>query len=414
VQDSKAFTKCDDDLNRCLQELMKIKDEITGDLVGESRSLIERTHNIFAIDEAYLAREQNSSLKRLSWIIFILLPLLFVASLHGMNIDLLEDNPAWVTYFHIAISLFIVILSTVYILKVLDSQSIKKRIGQSSMRLFDWMQERRPPMSAVFNYFWKHTFTTSYNAETADQELGTISTEVSLFTRLISAARDGWAIILKDNLFISDMHPEQTLDLMVAAAQAGHVNVLKVFVDYQSTTTSLANASNCYSYFYPVLLKEAVEHQRPALVSFLCNPKVVQPDMLLYSKESVLEALDRCSNDVGYDLAHLPWHLSVVLSEAPDAIQSLSESSRESDSFGRLRGSNLTGIHYAELMHDWEMVQLLIDLGADVNVSFSLPTGQRTLHNPGRFSETGRYDEPDIAALRTLNIESTYEEWSSA
>ncbi|RPA71894.1 ankyrin [Ascobolus immersus RN42] len=37
--------------------------------------------NILSIDEAYRAREQNASIKRLSWITFIFLPLLFVAGL---------------------------------------------------------------------------------------------------------------------------------------------------------------------------------------------------------------------------------------------------------------------------------------------------------------------------------------------
>ncbi|EWC46382.1 hypothetical protein DRE_04325 [Drechslerella stenobrocha 248] len=62
------------------------------------RGQMQLIFNLISIDEAYRSREQNTSLKRLSWITFVFLPLLFISSLFGMNVDLLSDNPAWWWY----------------------------------------------------------------------------------------------------------------------------------------------------------------------------------------------------------------------------------------------------------------------------------------------------------------------------
>ncbi|EWC43946.1 hypothetical protein DRE_01298 [Drechslerella stenobrocha 248] len=64
----------------------------------ELRGMMQMVFSIVSIDEAYRSREQTQSLRRLSWITFIFLPLLFAASLFGMNIDILEDNPSWTWY----------------------------------------------------------------------------------------------------------------------------------------------------------------------------------------------------------------------------------------------------------------------------------------------------------------------------
>ncbi|KAK6532045.1 hypothetical protein TWF694_003208 [Orbilia ellipsospora] len=61
----------------------------------ELRSMMQMVFSLVSIDEAYRSREQAQSLKRLSWITFIFLPLMFVASLFGMNIDVLQNDPSW-------------------------------------------------------------------------------------------------------------------------------------------------------------------------------------------------------------------------------------------------------------------------------------------------------------------------------
>ncbi|KAK6343868.1 hypothetical protein TWF696_007522 [Orbilia brochopaga] len=69
----------------------------------ELRSMMQMVFSLVSIDEAYRSREQAQSLKRLSWITFIFLPLLFAASLFGMNVDILENNPSWTWYLVICV-----------------------------------------------------------------------------------------------------------------------------------------------------------------------------------------------------------------------------------------------------------------------------------------------------------------------
>ncbi|KAI5844235.1 hypothetical protein BZA05DRAFT_171187 [Tricharina praecox] len=57
-------------------------------LVKKVDDLFQRATNIMSIDEAHKAREQGASMRRLSWVTFIFLPLLFVASLYGMNVGI--------------------------------------------------------------------------------------------------------------------------------------------------------------------------------------------------------------------------------------------------------------------------------------------------------------------------------------
>ncbi|KAJ6256236.1 hypothetical protein Dda_9071 [Drechslerella dactyloides] len=86
-----------EELRRDKEYFLQVQDLIKGwevDLRGQMQLIF----NLISIDEAYRSREQNTSLKRLSWITFIFLPMLFMSSLFGMNIDLLVNNPAWWWY----------------------------------------------------------------------------------------------------------------------------------------------------------------------------------------------------------------------------------------------------------------------------------------------------------------------------
>ncbi|KAF3905303.1 hypothetical protein ABW21_db0209500 [Orbilia brochopaga] len=86
-----------EELRRDKEYFIQVQDVIKGwevDLRGQMQLIF----NLISIDEAYRSREQNTSLKRLSWITFIFLPMLFMSSLFGMNIDLLANNPAWWWY----------------------------------------------------------------------------------------------------------------------------------------------------------------------------------------------------------------------------------------------------------------------------------------------------------------------------
>ncbi|KAF3942431.1 hypothetical protein ABW19_dt0205661 [Dactylella cylindrospora] len=85
------------ELRRDKEYFLQVQDTLKGwevDLRGQMQLIF----NLISIDEAYRSREQNTSLKRLSWITFIFLPMLFMSSLFGMNIDLLANDPAWWWY----------------------------------------------------------------------------------------------------------------------------------------------------------------------------------------------------------------------------------------------------------------------------------------------------------------------------
>ena len=52
-----------------------------------------------SIRDSRLSLELNASLWRLSWITFIFLPLTFLASFFGMNVDLFQNRPSTKWYF---------------------------------------------------------------------------------------------------------------------------------------------------------------------------------------------------------------------------------------------------------------------------------------------------------------------------
>ncbi|KAH6638134.1 hypothetical protein C7974DRAFT_390939 [Boeremia exigua] len=60
-----------------------------------SASLVQIDFNLTSIREVQMSTSLNRSMKRLSWITFVFLPLVFVSGLFGMNVDILESNPSW-------------------------------------------------------------------------------------------------------------------------------------------------------------------------------------------------------------------------------------------------------------------------------------------------------------------------------
>ncbi|KAK4123005.1 hypothetical protein N657DRAFT_645721, partial [Parathielavia appendiculata] len=49
-------------------------------------------------------------MKRLSWITFVFLPLMFIASLFGMNVDVLASDPPWWIYIPFALGTMLLTL----------------------------------------------------------------------------------------------------------------------------------------------------------------------------------------------------------------------------------------------------------------------------------------------------------------
>ncbi|KAB8261316.1 ankyrin repeat-containing domain protein [Aspergillus pseudonomiae] len=59
------------------------------------RDLLQVEFAWVSINEAHRSTSLAASMKRLSWITFIFLPLMFTSSLLGMNVDILKDDPSW-------------------------------------------------------------------------------------------------------------------------------------------------------------------------------------------------------------------------------------------------------------------------------------------------------------------------------
>ncbi|KAJ6089679.1 hypothetical protein N7467_004895 [Penicillium canescens] len=76
----------------------KLTEIIDGIESSASKSLddMERAvRELLQMELARVSRNEAASIKRLSWVTFIFLPLMFASSLFGMNVDLLKDNPDW-------------------------------------------------------------------------------------------------------------------------------------------------------------------------------------------------------------------------------------------------------------------------------------------------------------------------------
>ncbi|KAJ4377357.1 hypothetical protein N0V83_000182 [Neocucurbitaria cava] len=63
-----------------------------------SSALIQLEFNLTSIREAQKSTMLNRSIKRLTWITFVFLPLIFVSGLFGMNVNVLAGNPPWWWY----------------------------------------------------------------------------------------------------------------------------------------------------------------------------------------------------------------------------------------------------------------------------------------------------------------------------
>ncbi|KAK7185141.1 hypothetical protein DPSP01_000745 [Paraphaeosphaeria sporulosa] len=83
-----------------MQRFKAIDYRICTELINETDSLIQRVTNLISIDEGYRSRAQNDSIRRLSWITFIFLPLIFAAGIFGMNVDLFSNDPSWLYYLY--------------------------------------------------------------------------------------------------------------------------------------------------------------------------------------------------------------------------------------------------------------------------------------------------------------------------
>ncbi|KAL0782330.1 hypothetical protein CaCOL14_000236 [Colletotrichum acutatum] len=94
-----------EELTEAIDQLAAAVGKKLGELDENSRDLIQLECNLVSIKEARQSVHSSTSMKRLSWITFIFLPLTFIGTLFGMNIDILDGKPkpAWWTYIPFAI-----------------------------------------------------------------------------------------------------------------------------------------------------------------------------------------------------------------------------------------------------------------------------------------------------------------------
>ncbi|KAL2820950.1 ankyrin repeat-containing domain protein [Aspergillus cavernicola] len=104
-----------------------------------SQELIQLEFNLTSIAEAQKSTSANRSLKRLSWITFIFLPLMFISSLFGMNVDILESNPPWWLYIPLAGGTIVLTMTVWMIFK--RNSDIEDRIER---RFFLFFKRQKP------------------------------------------------------------------------------------------------------------------------------------------------------------------------------------------------------------------------------------------------------------------------------
>ncbi|KAI5842101.1 hypothetical protein DFP73DRAFT_108798 [Morchella snyderi] len=85
------------ELERRANQMEKLGERLSR-LDRETKEMIELEFNLVSIHEARESVKMSQSMKRLSWITFIFLPLMYVNGLFGMNVDILESNPSWKWY----------------------------------------------------------------------------------------------------------------------------------------------------------------------------------------------------------------------------------------------------------------------------------------------------------------------------
>ncbi|PLB43650.1 ankyrin [Aspergillus steynii IBT 23096] len=85
-------------INRTIDSLEREVSNQIDKLEQTFRDLLQIEFAWTSINEAHRSTSLATSMKRLSWITFIFLPLTFASSLFGMNVDILADNPSWRWY----------------------------------------------------------------------------------------------------------------------------------------------------------------------------------------------------------------------------------------------------------------------------------------------------------------------------
>ena len=134
-----AASETEEKLRLFGQEIKSLTDQMDLKLKGleaSSQELIQLEFNLTSIAEAQKSTSTNVSMKRLSWITFIFLPLMFISSLFGMNVDILKSNPGWWIYVLFAVGMMILTLGVWILFK---RENLESRIEKQ----FQWLVKRK-------------------------------------------------------------------------------------------------------------------------------------------------------------------------------------------------------------------------------------------------------------------------------
>ena len=98
-------------------DMQKLTELVQDDLVKPTANLADLMYKSVEIRDSRHSLQLNTSLWRLSWITFIFLPLTFLSTFFGMNVDTFQPDPSIKYYFVSAVPLMILVLLFWYFIK---------------------------------------------------------------------------------------------------------------------------------------------------------------------------------------------------------------------------------------------------------------------------------------------------------
>ncbi|KAF3934644.1 hypothetical protein ABW20_dc0102997 [Dactylellina cionopaga] len=99
------------------QTFLRLNGYIEDDLIKQTDKLTDLMYKTVGIRDSQDSLRLGTSMWRLSWVTFIFLPLSFITSFFGMNVDIFENNPAIKWYFISAVPFMSIVLISVFMLK---------------------------------------------------------------------------------------------------------------------------------------------------------------------------------------------------------------------------------------------------------------------------------------------------------
>ncbi|KAH6651250.1 hypothetical protein F5144DRAFT_558911 [Chaetomium tenue] len=106
-------------------------------LITQSEALIYMEFTLVSLAETRHVTLMSKSMKRLTWISLIFLPLTYVSSLFGMNVDILEPQPPFYYYFPSALVTMVMVLG-IWILFKRD-ETLENKLEKK----FAWLVEHK-------------------------------------------------------------------------------------------------------------------------------------------------------------------------------------------------------------------------------------------------------------------------------